>query len=367
MTKKYHKKKDAPKRVARSAKYRKGKNSQSKQIISLAKSISSIKLELKDQSIPLMWENNLQQTALCRNAFLGSATGPQPYNKSSNVVVIPLTSVGNPETGAVPNTQTGPSFPSLVGGAAHIPVQPYGRDIGDTNQPHVGASWVKLYNQKVRMCFRQNDMTTTSRFKLFVVRLAKPEDGSSLDSTLLSVRKNIDGPNLTGAPTDQNSFKQNEDFYASDGFYPVSSGTPGSIDTVASALPDMNPNRYVVEHKRSFVLGPHPRRVASTSNVIRPYIPAVQSTPEARDYYECQFNIKYGGVKLMAPNDSDQTTNKESTQTIMDINYDEIRNDILRWVVIFSDRATIEAQGGAVDQGCPVYTLRSTISSRVPA
>lgn len=366
MSRKY-KKKDAPKRVARKAKVRKGKHAQSKQIISLAKSISYIKDELKDHTIPVMWQNNLQQTSLLRNEFLGSATGTQPYNKSSNVVVIPLTSVGNPEAGAIPNTQVGASFPSLVGGGAHTPVQPFGRDIGETNQPHVGASWMKLYTQKVRMCFRQNDMTTNCRFKLFVVRLARPEDGTSLESQLLAVRRNIDGTSFTGSPTSQNDFKQGEDYYASDSFSAISSGTQGSIDAIAAAIPDMNPNRYVVEHQRSFVLGPHPRRVSSASTVIRPYTPAVQSTPEARDYYECKFNINYGGVKIMAPNHSDQNTNKESTQTIMDINYENIRPDILRWVVIFSDRATIAAQGGAADQGCPVYTLRSTIKSRVPA
>jgi len=68
----------------------------------------------------------------------------------------------------------------------------------------------------------------------------------------------------------------------------------------------------------------------------------------------------------MAPNHSDDTTTKESTQTIMDIEYKNIRSDILRWVVIFADRKTIEGNTGS-DEGCPVYTLRSRISTRVPA
>jgi len=358
-----YKKKDAPRKVARKAKTRKGKHAQSKQIISLAKSISYIKDELRDHSVPLTWENNLQQTALCRNAFLGNPNA-SPYNKSSNVVVIPLTSVGDPELGAIPNTQVGASFPSLVGGAAHTPVQPFGRDIGDTNQPHVGASWMKLYNQHVHMCFRQNDLKLPVRYKLFVVRLAKPEDGSSLDSQLLAVRRNIDGIALTGAPTANDNFQQGADYYSSDGWNPPSSGTSGQIDIIGSALPSMNSNRYVVEHQRSFVLGPKPRVISSTSNVIRPYVPAVESTPEARDYYECKFKINYGGVKVMAPNDNTASANKEASQTIMDIQYKNIRSDILRWVVLFADTSQIE---GGTDFGNPVYTLRSTIKSRVPA
>lgn len=352
-------------KVARRAKYRKSAKAQSKQIVSLAKSINHIKHELKDHTVPVMWENNLQQTALLRNAALGSPTGPTPYNKTSNIVVIPLTSVGNPEAGAIPNTQVGPSFPSLVGGAAHIPVQPYGRDIGETNQPQTGASWVKLYKQRVHMCFRQNDMKIPCRYKLYVVRLAKPEDGSSLDSTMLSLRENIDGIGFNGFPSSNTSFKQEEDFYASDGYLPASSGSSGAIDDLGCALGSLNPNRYKVEHSRSFVLGPMPRTVSSTSQVVPPQYGAVLSTPEARDYYECKFDINYGGVKICAPNRSNDTSSKELTQTIMDIEYKDIRPDILRWVVIMPDRTTIEGNGNLY--GCPVYTLRSSISSRVPA
>lgn len=367
----YHRRKNnrrrangAEDKVARRAKHRKSAKAQSKQIVSLAKSINHIKHELKDQTVPVMWENNLQQTSLLRNAALGGAN-LSPYNKTSNIVVIPITSVGNPEKGAIPNTQVGASFPSLVGGAAHIPVQPYGRDIGETNQPQTGASWVKLYNQTVHMCFRQNDMTIPCRYKLYVVRLAKPEDGSSLDSTMLSLRKNIDGIGFNGFPSSNTSFKQEEDFYASDGYLPASSGSPGAIDTLGCALGSLNPNRYKVEHSRSFVLGPMPRTVASSSQVVPPQYGAVLSTPEARDYFECKFKINYGGVRLAAPNSSDDTSTKELTQTIMDIEYKDIRPDILRWVVIMPDRTTIEGNNDLY--GCPVYTLRSTISSRVPA
>lgn len=352
-------------KVARRAKYRKSAKAQSKQIVSLAKSINSIKHDLKDHSVPVMWENNLQQTSLLRNAPLGGPNGDQPYNKTSNIVVIPLTSVGDPEAGAVPNTQVGTPYPSLVGGAAHTPVQPYGRDIGDTNQPHVGASWMKLYRQSVHMCFRQNNMSIPCRYKLFVIRIAKPEDGSSLDSTMLAVRRNIDGLNFNGYPDSQTSFVQNSDYYASDGFLPVSSGSPGAIDDLGCALPGLNPNRYVIEHQRSFVLGPMPRQVTSSSQVLPPQYGATLSTPDARDYYECKFNINYGGVKILAPN-VESTATKEQTQTIMDIQYKDLRTDILRWVVIMPDRTTIEGQNNGL-YGCPVYTLRSRISSRVPA
>ncbi len=143
--------------------------------------------------------------------------------------------------------------------------------------------------------------------------------------------------NLVGAPQAREDFEQDRDFYASDGFTTVSSGTAGAIDNIGSALLSVNQNKYVVEHTRSFVLGPMPRRVSSTSAVVRPYIPAVQATPEARDYYECAFDIKYGGVKIMAPTHKDNTANKEEPITIMDVKYKDLRSDILRWCIISAD------------------------------
>ena len=354
-------------KVARRAKYRKSANAQSKQIVSLAKSINHIKHELKDHSVPVMWENNLQQTSLLRNDLLGSPTAA-PFDKTSNICVIPLTSIGDPASGAVPSTQEASQggLPTSTGGSAHVPVQPYGRDIGETNQPHVGASWMKLYNQSVHMCFRQNNLNQPIRYKLFVVRLARPEDGSALDSTMLALRRRIDGLNFNGCPDTTNSFVQGEDYYASDSWIPNVNGSQGAIDNLGSALPSMNSNRYVVEHQRSFVLGPMPRAIASTSAVVPPTYGAVLSTPEARDYYECKFHIKYGGVKVMAPNIT-SAQGKEQSQTITDIQYKDLRPDILRWCVVVADRTTIEGTNGSSPNGCAVYTLRSSISSRVPA
>ena len=354
-------------KVARRAKRNKSAKAQSKQIVSLAKSINYIKEELKDHTVPVMWENNLQQTGQLKNQVLGNPLVPDT-SKASNVVVIPITSLGDPDSGAVPNTQSGSPAPSLVGGAAHLPVQPFGRDVGDTNQPHVGASWMKLYTQKVNMCFRQYNLQLPIRFRLYVVRLARPEDGSSNDSTFMASRRCIDGENFVGCPQTLNDFSEGRDFYASDSVTPIMSGVAGSIDDKACALFSLNPNKYFVEHSRSFTLGPRPRRLTSTSTDIQPYLPAAQSTPEARDYYECAFTIKYGGVKISAPNHKDETTNKEESQTIMDIKYNSIRPDILRWIVVAPDISTMDTPVTAdTSYGAPAYTLRSTIMTRVPA
>lgn len=353
-------------KVARRAKHRKSAKAQSKQIISLAKSINYIKEELKDHTVPVMWENNLQQTGQLKNHLLGNPLVPDT-TKASNICVIPLTSIGDPDSGAVPNTQTTAPFPSLVGGSAHTPVQPFGRDVGDTNQPHVGASWMKLYSQRVNMCFRSYNLQVPVRFRLFVVRLAKPDESSN-SATLIASRRCIDGENMSGCPQSLNDFSEGRDFYASDSITPIMSGVAGSIDNKACALFSLNPNKYFIEHSRSFTLGPRPRRLASTSTDIQPYLPAAQSTPEARDYYECSFKINYGGVKISAPNHKDESTNKEESQTIMDIKYNSIRPDILRWVVVAPDISTMDTPVTAeTSYGAPVYTLRSTIMTRVPA
>lgn len=369
--KRRYKKRGADKRVARVAKYKKSAKAQSKQIVSLAKSVSSIKDTLKDHTVPVMWENNLIETVALRNQILGGNNAPIVPNsktekKNSNVLVFPLTSVGNPEFGAYPSTNDRNVSPSLVGGASHIPVQPYGRAVGqESNNQAIGASWMKLYNQKVHMCLRANDTGVPMRYKIYVVRLAKPEDGSSLDSQHIALRRNIDGDQFKGCPNSLTSFELDADYYASDGWNPPSSGTGGAIDEHGCALASMNKNRYTVESYRTVTLGPQPRVNSSNSAVLAPVSASSLATPHARDYYETKFNIRYGGVKISAPNEQEKDVPlRDRTQTIMDIKYNNLRPDILRWLVIFPD-TNLTPQG--TDLGCPVITLRSQISSRVPA
>lgn len=369
--KRRYKRRGADKRVARVAKYKKSAKAQSKQIVSLAKSVSSIKDTLKDHTVPVMWENNLIETIALRNVVLGAATLPVQPNtkferKNSNVLVFPLTSVGDPESGAYPSTNDKSASASLVGGSAHIPVQPYGRAVGqETNNQAIGASWMKLYNQRVHMCLRANDTGVPMRYKIYVVRLARPEDGSSIDSQYLNMRRNIDGDQFKGCPNTLESFELDADYYASDGWNPPSSGNPGQIDQRGCALASMNKNRYFVESSRTVTLGPQPRVNSSNSAVIAPVSASSLATPHARDYYETYFNIKYGGVKISAPNELEANVPlRDATQTIMDVKYENLRPDILRWMVIFPD-TNLTAQG--TDLGAPVITLRSQISSRVPA
>lgn len=358
-------------KVARVAKYKKSAKAQSKQIVSLAKSVNVIKHTLKDHTVPVMWENNLIETVALRNQILGGNSAPIVPNskqerKNSNVLVFPLTSVGNPEFGAYPSTNDRNASPSLVGGSSHIPVQPYGRAIGqESNNSAIGASWMKLYNQKVHMCLRANDTGVPMRYKIYVVRLAKPEDGSSLDSQFLATRRNIDGDLFKGCPNTLTSFELDADYYASDGWNPPSSGSPGAIDEHGSALASVNKNRFFVESSRTVTLGPQPRVNTSTSAVIAPVSASSLATPHARDYYETTFKISYGGVKVAAPNEQEQNVPlRDRTQTIMDVKYENLRSDILRWLVIFPD-TNLTAQG--TDLGAPVITLRSQISSRCPA
>jgi len=359
--------KGAEDRVARQAKRRTSAKAQGKQIHSLAKSINHIKHELKDHTVPVMWENNLSQTVSLRNVVLGGALQPS-YNKSSNVIVYPLTSIGDPTRGALASTSTS-STPGQAGTCSHSPVQPYGASIGDTNQAHVTAPWMKLYKQRLNVCLRQADMTIPCRYRIYVVRLARPEDGSSLDSTFLNLRKNIDGISHTGCPTSINDFKQDYDFRASDGYFPSSSGNPGAIDNLGCALAVPNTNRFKIVHSRSCVLGPMPRQVASASTNVTPQYGAVMSTPEARDYYEFNCSWSYGGVKVSAPSEGEpiETTNKEEPQSIMNVSYANLRSDILHWLLIFPDRATITNTPTNEGYGAPVMTLRSQISTRLPA
>ena len=50
-----------------------------------------------------------------------------------------------------------------------------------------------MFRQNVRMCFHSNNLTSQVRYTLYVIRIARPEDGSDLDNTMLQRMNQIDG------------------------------------------------------------------------------------------------------------------------------------------------------------------------------
>lgn len=350
-----YKRRTAPKRVARRARYKRSAKAQSRQITSLAKSLVSLRSKVKEESVALSrWQLNLQNMAL-------DATNGAGLDVNRNIFVLPLTSATSSGTDAASSSFSDESIKD----GTWTEVQPI---IGDTRSATAGKhapAWIKLHKQHTRLCFHQNNMTRNCRFELFVVRLARPGEGECQnDASMLQVQAAIDGVDYTGAPNSVTRFLPGEDYYSSPGYVGPTpdTQTPFQTDLNGHVLVKMNNQRYVVEHHRKFVLGPTLKPVATTAPSTRFAITAAaNSTPEARDYYECSFTTNYGGTKIM-PYNNDPNLSNQSPLNITDVKYPDISSRVKRWVVIYPSR-TLSSQDG---QGVPIMTCLSNISTTVP-
>lgn len=357
-------------RVARRAKRRTGAKAQGRQIATLAKATAHIQRQLKDeQNTDLMWSCAWSNRLLCTRSL--SSLG--------NVVVLPLTSgptgqnvaVGTaPLPGAISNLpflNADPNARDMQWNA----VQPKGRSVQDAR---AAPPWCKLFRQNVKMCFHANSLRSQVRYTLYVVRLARPEDGSQLDNTMLQRISIIDGVTGLGHPSAATDFVNGEDFYSIPGWInpqmsPVTT-IMGQESPEGCLLPRMNPERYKVVHKREFVLGPARATVLPTSAT--PVTQAAQAvtqvgatTPDNTSFYSCDFSINYGGA-IIKPANIDAPSVADP-QTINDLTYQDINPKLKHWVVLFPSNRVQESDPAApaFQQGVPVVSLQSTISTKV--
>jgi len=352
----------AAKRVASAAKRRTGAKAQGRQITSLARSLAHVQHTLKaDQTTKINWQFSIQNQQL----YNANIANYEP-------VVIPLSSgpCGRTINGAASSLQ-GPTIPPAGPDCAWLPQQPYGTDPGvetlDTSQDNgVGVPWCRLYKQHVRVCFNQSNMNRVCRFKMFVVRLARPEDGSTLDSSKLQVLEDIDGSDALGRPNQSLAFTSGESFYSCPGWIgPNAAGpTAGQTDSLGYQLVRMNSNRFKVVHQREFVLGRvvNPTGVANAVSLSETQ--GAAATPEARDYYETSFTVDYGGRKV-APSDQDTVASKQQPMTMEDLSYRYLAPEMKHWIVIFPSRQLSPAANNE-GMGAPAVSLISNVSTRVP-
>lgn len=365
----YHKKnrygkKNATERVATKAKNSTGAKAQGRQITTLAKATSRIQRQLRDnQNTDIMWSCAWANRLLCTRSL----------TSLGNVVVLPLTSgpTGNTTTdGAVSNLPFLNQDPNAKD-MAWAAVQPKGRSVQDAR----GAPpWCKLFRQNVRMCFHANSLRSQVRYTMYVVRLARPEDGSTLDNTMLQRISVIDGVTGLGHPSAATDFINGEDFYCIPGFInpqmsPVTT-IMGQASPEGCLLPRMNPQRYKVVHKREFVLGPARATVLPTSAT--PITQAAQAVtqvgatnPDNTSFYHCEFSINYGGA-LIKPANIDAPSASDP-QTLNDLTYQDINPKLKHWVILFPSNRVQESDppAPAFQQGVPVVSLQSTISTKV--
>lgn len=335
-------------RAAKRARYRRSARSQAKQINTIGRSVVRVQKQLaKDTTAFSTW-----QTIVENHQLDADAGGTTAVNKG--IFVLPLTSgPASVANGAQSSLQQGGTIKDMT----WMQVQPHIRDTESTTTNKHGPSWIKLYTQSIRMCFYQNNMNRGARFDLYVVRLARNDETQS-DNTMLSRLTSIDGAAFTGCPNAGTRFNENEDFYACDGWRNPTGSDAGGTDPLGYELVRMNPQRYVVEHHRSFALG---RTVGPTGGgQVVTASTAGTLTQHARDFYECSFKVNYGGAKLMATDDDTSTSNEPIT--LSDIKYTDIDPKLKRWIVIFPSRQCTSAS----TMGVPRFSYVSNVTCKVP-
>jgi hypothetical protein len=341
------------KSIPKRARYRKSARAQSRQIATTARSVMRLrKRVLEDATAISRWQINLSNIPLDGDAGLG-------LSNNKNIFVFPLTScTSTADNAAQSSFDPAPStrYPTWN------QVQPAIGDTGTNTSNKTAPAFIRLYTQKTRMCFHQNNMNRSCRYDLFVVRLARNDETQS-DHNMQMVQNNIDGVTFAGCPSTNTRFNPGEDFYSAQGWYgPNPSGGQNAGVTVTNGydLVKMNNQRYKVEHHRQFVLGRTVNPAGGPSPLQN--TPAAATTVHARDYYETSFTTNYGGTKVMAV-DMDGVQANAANITINDIKYSELDRKIKRWIVIFPSRVNHTGQG---TQGVPVVSLISDITCRVP-
>ena len=337
----------AAQRVRRNAPHRRSAASQAKQLKSLAGSVVTLQRTLRDETqATTRWQSKYEAHSLDADSGLG-------LENSKGIFVFPLTSGPSKGDNAAQSSIAAAGIKDM----SWTQVQPQVGDDSAASGERAGVPWIKLYRQHCKMCFYQNSMNRGNKFHLFVVRLARDNE-TQLDNTMLSRLTDIDGAAFTGNPGVATRFNKDQDFYSTVGFRGPIPTDAGGIDTYGYDLITMNNQRYVVEYQRQFSLG---RSIAAQAGTAVLPTSGGSSTQHARDYYECSWNVNYGGAKLMA-NDDDAGTSKEPI-TIDDINYTDIDPKLKRWVVIFPLRQC----STSANTGIPRFSLLTTTTCKVPA
>lgn len=355
---------NATAKVVKTARYKKSARAQSKQIRVLGRATARLQSQIRDDhNADLMyaidWSNRKCTTT--------------NTSTKGNVVILPLSSgptANDPTNGAVSNLPFLNADPTIRDMAWEA-VQPKSRTVQDGRG---GPSWCRIFRQSTRMCFHSNNLTSQVRYTLFVIRIARPEDGSDLDNTMLQRMNQIDGVTGLGHPSAGTDFARGEDYYSINGFLnPLgqTNTTQSGVDIPQGHLcVRMNPQRWKVVHKREFVLGPaRGNNDPQTSQVSQSHVQAGDVTPNNTTFYSTSFSINYGGA-LIKPNNIDSATTPTDPISLNDYAYADLNPRFKYYVALFPSKHVQETDPtgvGVYQQGCPMVSLQSTISCKVPA
>ena len=353
----------AAKKVQRNARYRRSAKSQSKQIVRLARTVSRLQGDLKDDT-ELHASYRME---LAFNAIPHSETLPAPVNRSG-IMIIPLTS------GPSAVTPADPDYPSATGnfsdGGGNLVFgnckwQPWVRPRAAS-----ATNWMKLYKQTLKVRFDTRNMDKPVTYSVFILRVARKSHGeTNATNTVLDLAQRIDGDKLLGNSSVGTGpgFQRNNDYISSVAIkygLPTSAGAGAVIDTdngLANGDPNgagndvmFNQNYYETVAKRVITVGPQPYTV-SPGQIPGSALVAAGNPSKNNMSHDLSFSINYGGAKLSAIDGSGPA----AVDQIQDIHYNQINPKLKHWMVICPN---IEAAAANA-----FVTVNSVVSCKLPS
>ena len=355
----------AAKKVQRNARYRRSSKSQSRQIVRLARSVSNIQHELKDDELHATYRMNVCFRCIPHSEQLN------PPQKRNGIVIVPLTS------GPSAVNPADPTYPSATGNFSdgggtlnygNCKWQPWVRPRSAS-----AVNWMKLYNQTVKVRLESDQMDAPVTYQIFLLRVArKNHTETNSHGTIMQLAQRIDGTKFigNGSLTPDTGFQRNNDYVSSVALkYTPASGTGvgNTFDTDDGTItgdPEgagndvmFNSNYYETVAKRTVKLGPQPNPLyeASLASLTQPKLtPASQPANNCMSK-ELTFKINYGGTKLSAVDGSGPS----AVDQIQDIHYDNLNPKLKHWLVICPNVGTPVSNA--------LCSINSVITCKVPA
>lgn len=360
----------AAKKVVRYARRRRSSKAQSRQIVRLARSISHINNELKEDELHASYR--LDTTF----RVIPSAQTISPPQPRHGIVVVPLTSGPSQIAPADPDyySATGDFLtPDSVTGADALQ---FGNCKWNTWVRPRNASqmnWIKLYKQTVKLRFDADTMDSPITYTVFLMRVARTDHGkTNTDNTVMQLAQRIDGVKFLGnnGLSPDTGFQRNNDFTSSVALaytakqgqslgnnWDTDNNRSDGVPLGAGNDVMFNSNMYDVISKRTFTLGPTPNPLYSEASATTTV--ATQSSgliPRSNNMsHTISFSINYGGAKLSAVDGSGPS----AIDQVQDIAYSQINPKLKHWLVICPNVSAPVSNA--------VCSLNSVISCKVPA
>ena len=355
------------KRLAKRARYRKGASAQSRQISKIAKHLSKLKSDVKqDTSASALYKMQFQS--------------PLKVTTAANMhCIIPLTCGVSQKNASPFEPITNLNLPQIYGGTLNWEPIFQPRDLHPTNADGNRAAvppWIKVYKQHCKLRFWAGTVDQPVDLTVSVLRV----NTNGPIANIKSIASRLDGANAAGPDPDNTNLEsyiqQNRDYASNQGvvFNQPTADPAGAVPIFPQPNPTgdtnmmWNKNLWTVEYQKQFTLGAArnplgvgPTPIPTTPLGRAPDAPS-QFFPDDNQFSEeCRFTINYGGMKLSSVPPPDSSNLALDPMVVTDMAYKDIPPEHKRFLVISSSQPQVGASVYA-----PYMAFASTISTRVP-